>query len=472
MLRPAASLKQAAGYRKVWGGGCAACSEQGGSGGGSSHSSTSSGSGGGGFDGGTGDMFQAHCVSPAAAEALVPGVRLAAAEEAEAAAAVAAAAVGSAAGGGGGEPGGSCAADAKRRANKRGGGGGGGAPPAPADAAACAALHAPAGVTLHPARYMRALWAACGARAAARRDGSAARLEVRQLASVAELHAGPGGPYAGGVVVAAGAAVGALDEFRAAGLPLDNCQGYTLDVAPPRGGAAAAAPGAAAAADAFGGAAASAAEAAAYPTAAPSLLGSPYIASQGGALLVVGATKAHGWGGDACLAECGRAVDTGAYQGVMAEAAAALAAGSGRRGGGGGGDDVAAAVWELLAGGGAAWPPLLGWRLAGIRSGVRALPPRTAAGSIPLMGAWRGGGGGGGGCGGGSGGASRERGSNGSGGGGGAAGGSGGPPTWLYVGLGARGLVYHAWLGAAAARAALSGDEAHLPPEALAWRRG
>jgi hypothetical protein len=43
--------------------------------------------------------------------------------------------------------------------------------------------------------------------------------------------------------------------------------------------------------------------------------------------------------------------------------------------------------------------------------------------------------------------------------------------VWLLVGLGARGLVYHAWLGRLAARAVVEGSEAHLPPELLAWRR-
>lgn len=43
-------------------------------------------------------------------------------------------------------------------------------------------------------------------------------------------------------------------------------------------------------------------------------------------------------------------------------------------------------------------------------------------------------------------------------------------PVWLLVGLGARGLVYHAWLGQLMAAAVLSGSEKHLPPELLAWR--
>lgn len=41
---------------------------------------------------------------------------------------------------------------------------------------------------------------------------------------------------------------------------------------------------------------------------------------------------------------------------------------------------------------------------------------------------------------------------------------------WLVVGLGARGLVYHAWLGQLVVQAVLSGSEEQLPPELLAWR--
>jgi hypothetical protein len=44
-------------------------------------------------------------------------------------------------------------------------------------------------------------------------------------------------------------------------------------------------------------------------------------------------------------------------------------------------------------------------------------------------------------------------------------------PVWLLVGLGARGLVYHAWLGQLMAGAVLSNNEGHLPAELLSWRQ-
>lgn len=46
-----------------------------------------------------------------------------------------------------------------------------------------------------------------------------------------------------------------------------------------------------------------------------------------------------------------------------------------------------------------------------------------------------------------------------------------GVPVWLLVGLGARGLVYHAWLGQLVAQAVLSNSERGLPPELLSWRQ-
>lgn len=47
------------------------------------------------------------------------------------------------------------------------------------------------------------------------------------------------------------------------------------------------------------------------------------------------------------------------------------------------------------------------------------------------------------------------------------------PPVWLCVGLGARGLVYHAWLAQLTAQAVLSNSEECIQtqaPELLAWR--
>ena len=41
---------------------------------------------------------------------------------------------------------------------------------------------------------------------------------------------------------------------------------------------------------------------------------------------------------------------------------------------------------------------------------------------------------------------------------------------WIVGGLGARGLVYHAWLGKLIANAALAGTEEGLPEQLLRWK--
>ena len=41
---------------------------------------------------------------------------------------------------------------------------------------------------------------------------------------------------------------------------------------------------------------------------------------------------------------------------------------------------------------------------------------------------------------------------------------------WAVTGLGARGLVYHAWLGAVLAEAVFADDESILAPELLRWQ--
>eukprot|EP00775_Hariotina_reticulata_P006660 gene6660-6884_t len=162
------------------------------------------------------------------------------------------------------------------------------------------------------------------------------------------------------------------------------------------------------------------------PDSLPLSLCQGYTLDLGGRLLVVGATKQHNWTTQQALAELGRTV-------------------------------------------------------AGIRSGVRALAPRTPQGALPVAGRWT---------------ApsqaqqqqqqeeeeeedneqdkeegeckpsgityrshphlARQ--------------GPALPPVWLLVGLGARGFVYHAWLGKVLAAAVIHEDESLLPPELLGWK--
>lgn len=292
---------------------------------------------------------------------------------------------------------------------------------------AAAALHIPGGITIHTQRYMQALWAAAGAAAANRANGSTVSLHIQQLKSLESLY-----EYSisasnsdsdsrcryDAVVVAAGAAVGSLQEFSDQELPLSLCQGYTLDMMPPedtqhmadsgdnsRGslavhdtspvGAAASGPAEVAS---------TAAAAAAYGASSPSILGSPYLASQGGQALVVGATKSYGWTAQQAFEELGRKVNphllhqqqqpeavhgdyhlTGSvlllqqqqWQQLQQQQQPSQEAA-----------EVSAAAAELLTGAAAVWPAILNWRVGGIRTGVRAIPPRTQQGTVPILGLW------------------------------------------------------------------------------------
>ncbi|GFR45839.1 hypothetical protein Agub_g7205, partial [Astrephomene gubernaculifera] len=231
------------------------------------------------------------------------------------------------------------------------------------------------------------------------------------------------------VMVAAGAAAGTLAEVRRAGLPLQLCQGLTLVMAPPAPPPpAATTPPAPPLRDMVSPTAAPAdpapPAAPSYPPGRPSLLGQPYLAAQGPGRLVVGATKQYGWTAEAALEACGRSEYAEVTHGSAGMAAAAAE-----------GEKAEEEVDALLRAACEVWEPLRGWQLERVREGVRALPPRTTHGSLPLLGRL-----------------------------------VPGRRWWLVGGLGSRGLVYHGWLGRLAAEAALRDEEGGLPGELTAWR--
>jgi glycine/D-amino acid oxidase-like deaminating enzyme len=279
MLRPAASAKQAADFV----GACAS---------------------GGTVPGGTGPQpALASVMSHEAAVALVPHLRVAACmpREAEASGSSTASGSGSAADAAAGQGPPGAPPDKRQRRQGR-------AAAAAVDVHQAAALHIPSAATLHPARYMQALWAACQQAAAGQLPpGSGATLHIQQLASLGEVHGHGAGPF-DAVVVAAGAAIGSLAELEGR-LPLDLCQGYTLDLTPPGSGSSGSGGtsngGDSGSASSSGSTSSSGAAVPAYPPAAPSLLGQPYLASQGGRVLVVGATQRHGLSSSEALAACG-----------------------------------------------------------------------------------------------------------------------------------------------------------------------
>ncbi|KAK8545306.1 hypothetical protein V6N12_026142 [Hibiscus sabdariffa] len=104
-------------------------------------------------------------------------------------------------------------------------------------------------------------------------------------------------------------------------------------------------------------------------------------------------------------------------------------------------DEASDALQELLPKASAIYPGITNWSFAGARAGLRAMPPLTAHGSLPLMGCvnnilvndLK--------C-----------------------------KYWLLGGLGSRGLLYHGWLGKLTAEAVLSCNEQIIPSELTSWK--
>ncbi|KAK6236888.1 hypothetical protein SCA6_012225 [Theobroma cacao] len=104
-------------------------------------------------------------------------------------------------------------------------------------------------------------------------------------------------------------------------------------------------------------------------------------------------------------------------------------------------DEASNALQELLPKASAVYPGITGWTLAGARAGLRAMPPLTPHGSLPLLGCvnnllsenLK--------C-----------------------------KYWLLGGLGSRGLFYHGWLGKLTAEAVISCNEQIIPSELTSWK--
>eukprot|EP00873_Tetraselmis_striata_P043043 jgi/Tetstr1/463307/TSEL_008231.t1 len=256
-----------------------------------------------------------------------------------------------------------------------------------------AGLHVPDGLVLHSKRYLSALWRACEAAAEAAGPGSEARFHTARIRSPADLtQDADGAPYSA-VVVAAGAAIGTIQGLGEVEPPLHLSQGYTLDLRPQAGRPP-------------------------FPASSPSLLGGVYMSVQeDGGAAVVGATRQYGFSAEQSFRELGREVTDEA--------------------------EARGAVEELLPAAASSWPEISSaWEVTSVRTGVRALPPRTPYGSIPLAGRVQGGKGDG----------------------------PHQPPCWVLVGLGARGLVYHALLGKWLAAAVRVDDPMLLPRQVRSWQ--
>lgn len=105
-------------------------------------------------------------------------------------------------------------------------------------------------------------------------------------------------------------------------------------------------------------------------------------------------------------------------------------------------EEASKALEELLPKACAIYPDLKKWEFAGAKAGLRAMPPLTPHGSLPLLGR-----------------IDNMVGINNN------------CKYWLFGGLGSRGLLYHAWLGKLMAEAVLSCNEQLIPYELISWKK-
>lgn len=104
-------------------------------------------------------------------------------------------------------------------------------------------------------------------------------------------------------------------------------------------------------------------------------------------------------------------------------------------------EEASGAMNELLPKAIAIYPSIEGWSFVAARAGVRAMPPLTPNGSLPLLGCLNDIVGVGSRC-----------------------------MYWLVGGLGSRGLLYHGLAGKLTAQAVLASDEGVLPSEFTSWK--
>lgn len=142
-----------------------------------------------------------------------------------------------------------------------------------------------------------------------------------------------------------------------------------------------------------------------------SILGNPYIAFQGSSRAIIGATQTHGISSSEAFRICETSSNDTSEEALHAASTLMQNARS------------------ILA-------ELNDWNVTAVRSGVRGLPTRTHQGSIPYAGRVHDG-------------------------------------CWILAGLGARGLVYHAWLARLTAISVFQGNDIISTeyPELARWKR-
>ncbi|KAL2645403.1 hypothetical protein R1flu_012990 [Riccia fluitans] len=255
------------------------------------------------------------------------------------------------------------------------------------------ALYIPQAINVHPQRYLKALWLACElfSRKASTTDcpGTQAVLRNYRVGSLTELK----GSYEA-VVVCLGAQAMLLPELVDK-LPLTSCRGVVAQLQAPRG------------------------LRNVYDSQAPNLLFGTWVAVQGERDLLLGATK--DWGSMNASPNVDNTEATSALEKLMDETAPF-------------------------------YPSIKKWKVKGWQAGLRAMPPRSSLGSLPLAGcidelvrsSQLGG--------------YSEQIKN-----------TASTKWWLFGGLGSRGLIHHGWLGDQVAKAVIYRNESLLPQILKQW---
>lgn len=105
-------------------------------------------------------------------------------------------------------------------------------------------------------------------------------------------------------------------------------------------------------------------------------------------------------------------------------------------------EEASQATEELVSRASVFYPEITKWSFAGAKAGLRAMPPLTGNGSMPLLGCLND-----------------------------LIGDKGDCMFWLVGGLGARGLLYHGLVGKLTSQAVISCDESMIPFEFTHWKR-
>lgn len=237
-------------------------------------------------------------------------------------------------------------------------------------------------MNIHPKRYLQALFLACKNLAvglsSSAREIKEISLFKKHVNSLRELD----GEY-DAVIICLGAKAGMLPELSG-NLPLRNCRGIIAEFELPT-------------------------EVGEYRNESPSILSNAWLAFQGPRNVLMGST--WDW-------------KSNNYSSLVTS------------------EEAAEAIKELLPKVSVVYPDIKKWEFVGARAGLRAMPPLTPLGSLPLIG-----------C------VAEAIGMK-----------NGDCRCWLIGGLGSRGLLYHGLLGKLMAQAVVSSDEAKLPSELTSWK--